>query len=579
MKLCMQNRYLIPTIMLITAGMVLSTGVSYIMISDAIKDKTHAEIEMSANFVIKAITEWVEDKKVDVQGWSQLKLYQTAVKDTYMGKNARESANQELNILLKNYRAFENVCIANTAGEVIASGDTSLIGKINVADREYFQNAMKGNLYISEPIKSKATGDPVFAISAPIFESNEVKGVFYCIIKLEFFNKEYIQTVRPGKTGYAFIYTSKGTIISHPDKSNISKNINEFPFGSVLINQKSGHYHFKDEKKQDWIIAIATQEQLGWTIGVVASTKELLYPIRHVRNVNILIAIGVILVAIEVVLLLVSSTIKPIRIIAEGLTTASNRISEASHEITEVSRALSTDSSNQAASVEETSSSLEEMAAMTKLNANNARQADQLMKETIEVVERANQVVGQLTQSMTEINSASQETYKIIKTIDEISFQTNLLSLNAAVEAARAGEAGAGFAVVASEVRTLAMRAAEAAKNTSDLIEGTVNKIQSGTEFVKMTNRAFSDVATSAKKVSDLVSEIAHASNEQAEGISQINISVSVIDKVTQQNSANADRTYSSSEELFSQAEKLKEYVDQLLSLISGGISCQLSEK
>jgi methyl-accepting chemotaxis protein len=178
--------------------------------------------------------------------------------------------------------------------------------------------------------------------------------------------------------------------------------------------------------------------------------------------------------------------------------------------------------------------------------------------------------MGDLTESMKEISGASEETAKIIKTIDEIAFQTNLLALNAAVEAARAGEAGAGFAVVADEVRNLAMRAAEAAKNTANLIEGTVKKIKNGSDTVSKTNEAFSKVATQAKKVSELVGEISAASQEQAQGIEQINKAVAEMDKVTQQNAANAEESAAASEEMNAQAEVMKGFVGDLMALVGG---------
>jgi methyl-accepting chemotaxis protein len=253
-----------------------------------------------------------------------------------------------------------------------------------------------------------------------------------------------------------------------------------------------------------------------------------------------------------------------------GLVEASDQVSSAAGEVSAASQSLAEGSSQQAASVEETSSSLEEMSSMTKQNASNAGQADSLMKQANQVVNKANASMSQLTTSMQEISRASEETSKIIKTIDEIAFQTNLLALNAAVEAARAGEAGAGFAVVADEVRNLAMRAADAAKNTAALIEGTVKKVLDGTALVKTTNDAFKEVAASAAKVGELVGEIAAASGEQSQGIEQVNIAVTEMDKVTQQNAATAEESASASEELNAQAEEMKNFVAELASIVNG---------
>ena len=239
------------------------------------------------------------------------------------------------------------------------------------------------------------------------------------------------------------------------------------------------------------------------------------------------------------------------------VTAAAEQVTAAAGQVSSSSQSLAEGASEQASSLEETSSALEEVSSMTKQNADNANEANKMMKEASRSVEKAKQSMDELTQSMREISAASEETQKIIKTIDEIAFQTNLLALNAAVEAARAGEAGAGFAVVADEVRNLAMRSAEAAKNTAGLIEGTVKKIKGGTEFVEKTNEEFNEVAEKALKVGELVAEIAAASNEQAQGISQVNSAVAEMDKVVQKNAANAEETASASEEMNGQAQEL----------------------
>jgi methyl-accepting chemotaxis protein len=261
---------------------------------------------------------------------------------------------------------------------------------------------------------------------------------------------------------------------------------------------------------------------------------------------------------------------RPIQNVIGGLGDGAEQVTAASGQVSSASQSLAEGSSEQAAAVEETSSSLEEMASMTRQNADSAAEANQLMSETLRVVNEASGSMVDLTQSMQEISHSSEETQKIIKTIDEIAFQTNLLALNAAVEAARAGEAGAGFAVVADEVRNLAMRAAEAARNTAELIEQSVKRIQAGTQLATRTGGAFGRVTDGTQRVAQLVAEITAASQEQSQGIDQVNRAVSEMEKVIQQNAANAEESAAAAEELNAQSEQMRAYVDDLRQLVRG---------
>jgi methyl-accepting chemotaxis protein len=289
------------------------------------------------------------------------------------------------------------------------------------------------------------------------------------------------------------------------------------------------------------------------------------------QRFNLILFVIVLLVSLTVVWMVIKrSIIHPVNGVINRLKQVTPEIDQASSQVSASSQSLAEGSSEQAASIEETSSSLEEMSSMTKQNADHASEANNLMKEAGKVIDKANRSMTELTDSMSKISRASEETSKIIKTIDEIAFQTNLLALNAAVEAARAGEAGAGFAVVADEVRNLAMRAADAAKNTAGLIEDTVKRIQNGTKVVAETNSAFAEVSKASVTIGELVGEIAAASKEQAQGIEQINKAVVEMDKVVQQNAASAEESASASQEMNAQAEYLKLVVTDLIGIIGG---------
>lgn len=308
------------------------------------------------------------------------------------------------------------------------------------------------------------------------------------------------------------------------------------------------------------------QEKVNASQGAMLS-----YGIQTKKDVQSwIVGIGVIsLLSFTFVAILIATQItKFIGRLGENLKKTMKQISSASREVAGVSSDMAEKTGEQASFIEETSSSLEEISSQTRQNAESAIHANGLMSEATLIIERANGAMTALATSMKEISEASSETSKIIQTIDEVAFQTNLLALNAAIEAARAGAAGAGFAIVADEVRNLALRAAEASKSTEELIHDTARKIQSGSDLASKTHTEFSKILTSASKIGDLVTEIASASNEQSDGITQISLAVHKIDKTTQTSVAVAEQFASVSEEMNAQVEQMTIILKELISLI-----------
>lgn len=297
---------------------------------------------------------------------------------------------------------------------------------------------------------------------------------------------------------------------------------------------------------------------------------KLMRIISYNHFIIIVISIVAVIIGILISVFLVRSVNSRLITISRDMGEATEQIATASVETANASQQLADGAAQQAASLEETVSALEEMASMAHQNSQNATEANRFVKEMVQVVKEANEAMGRLIKSIRAIDKASEETEKIIKTIDEIAFQTNLLALNAAVEAARAGEAGAGFAVVADEVRSLALRAAEAARNTAQLIENTRKEVKDGAQYVSTTEETFSTVSSHTKKVTELIDEITAASQEQAEGIAQLNKAASDMDQVVQQTAASAEESAAAAEQLSAQAQQLRHNVRQLLLMVGG---------
>ncbi len=276
---------------------------------------------------------------------------------------------------------------------------------------------------------------------------------------------------------------------------------------------------------------------------------------------------------------IISSITKPISKIVEKLNNTSNAVTEVSGQISSSSQQLASGSAEQASSIEETSSTLEESSSMVKQNTENTNQAAGLAKQTKYAADKGYSEMTEMMDSMQEIKKSSDEIGKIIKVIDEIAFQTNILSLNAAVEAARAGEAGKGFAVVAEEVRSLAQRSAQAAKDTAGIIENNINLSEQGVYVAQRVNSSLSEINDQAQKVSELLDEVSTASQEQAQGISQINNAISQMEQIVQNNATTAEQGANAADSMSVQAVNMKNIINELIVMINGANKSTIADQ
>ncbi len=373
------------------------------------------------------------------------------------------------------------------------------------------------------------------------------------------------------------IVDAQGQIVFHPSLARGDKSLASANFVKRMLTSTEGEFAYVHEGAVSWMYSHKF-DGWNWTVGF--SIPE---TVKHagVSKVNGLlgrlrmqlagVVVGLAVLALTVLGFFITRGIsRPINRIADVLATGVQQSSEVAERVANSNRTLAQNACEHAAALEETTSAMEEMSSMTKNNADTAAQASAISSEAQQAADRANHAMQRMATAITDIEKSAAQTAKIIKVIDEIAFQTNLLALNAAVEAARAGEAGKGFAVVAEEVRNLAMRSAEAAKNTSALIEGSVANARNGVAISGEVGKTLGEITFAANKVNSLIGEIASASKEQAQGIGQVSSAISQMDKVTQANSQSADESASAANELLAHSGEMRNKVAQLLTLVNG---------
>ncbi len=430
----------------------------------------------------------------------------------------------------------------------------------------------------------------------PMYDARKnLVGMLYVGIPQESISalREAIMDIQVGETGYVFVIDSKGHyVVSHGGKRDGEDIYNaKDANGNLFIQQicqkalASGEeeifeqqYPWKNKGDADARMKISRLiyfKDWDWIIGAGSYHEEFF---RAKEEMDGIVAKGnwmlggtsgiSIVGCIAIWWWMTAGLSKKLGRITRTIQAGAEQFLSASNQISSASESLAQSSSEQAAGLEESSSSLQEMASLTQANAEKSVQAQELSSEAQNAADSGNTEMAKMNEAIGQIQTASDETSKIIKVIDEIAFQTNLLALNAAVEAARAGEAGKGFAVVAEEVRNLAMRSAEAARDTSELIKNSVKYAQNGVEIAEGVTANLATIVDKVKSTTQFISEIADASQGQAHGIEQVNTAIAEMERGTQQTAANAEESASVSAELTAQANSLDNVVGELASII-----------
>ncbi len=592
--------YFVAMVLIVCGGL---AAISYAIASNALSESVEDSMQLLVKQGASTVRARIENYYQQLEGLVSNSLFQDY--------NANKAQIEDILVRKAKEWGYKEIFYVNASGIAVNRN-------INVSAREYFQKAVSGKNSISDPMISKADNSMAVFVAVPIKNSaGAVTGVLVSNLDGNDLSS-MIADLKFAKTGRAFMINGSGTIVAHYNKDTVlaqennielSKNDKNLAELAALMTKMTkgekgiGQYYYKG------MLKYLSYDQVGagtsWSIALAAPKDEVFESVYTLAKL-MAIASGVLVILSVLGAVFISGTIsRPIRRavgyadkLAEGdltfavdekdlkgkdelgvlarsfkkiadnmnevmfsISNAAEQVSSGARQIADSSMSLSQGATEQASSLEQLSASIEEISVQTSQNAGHAQNADKIAAEACKNANNGSKRMEDLLGAMSDINASSNSISRIIRVIDDIAFQTNILALNAAVEAARAGQYGKGFAVVAEEVRNLAARSANAAKETTALIEGSMVNVENGAKIAQETAEALKSIVAGIEDVARLVKDIATASNEQATGISQVTLGISQVSTVVQANSAVSEESAASSEEMSAQARLLNEQI------------------
>lgn len=573
MGISIKLKFIIPTIVLIILGMGILSVVSFFQSKAALKNSIFAQVEEKAGSTGSMLSSWVSERKLNVESWTHEKTFPSAVDVSWVDAYTRKKASTRLSDLKKAYTMYEDICLSDRNGNVVSSSNPDLIDNLNIKESDFFTHALKGDFHVSGIMKSPLSGKPVFVISAPIFMADQIYGIIFAYTDFTIFTKDFIDPVKIGKTGFAYVANDKGLAVTYPDKSRIfNLDLSKNKFWAQIESAPKGIVEY-NLNAADNVTAFQKINEPQCIINVTAIKDEIFRPVTILGRTNLIYTLIISLIAGIVLYWITRVITGPINHVVDGFkdvvegegdltkripVTGKDEIGElarwfnafieaveiiisdvsknaaelnlSSEQLTRISEKMAqgaeqtSDKAGQAGQAgQEMNSGMNSIAAameQASTNLSMVASASEEMSATINEITRntataksiTDDAVTQTQNALDQVDRLGESAKKIgevVESIRDISDQVNLLALNATIEAARAGEAGKGFAVVANEIKGLAGQTAEAAKKITDQVTG----IQDNTTG---TITQISHISKVVNEINEIVSTIAVAIEEQS---------------------------------------------------------------